>query len=323
MTDSFLNEMESNMSTEEQNRSNISSAEMTALWRSEYEISKDKLSKNITTSEGKRLADQFISKYHYPIVSRKVSVRARFFLDKAILLLRSRKYDSCISFASGFSLLLYLLLLETYEDIPALKFIDTDLTDIIKERSDRLKNFSDIEVLSLLRKIELQALDLENACQEKRHLKDIFPSFLNPIFIIEGVIYFLSAKCVTWLFQEISSYENAAIILDYWPEEGTDQSKCFEHTVQELKGFMKENVVSFFNSGFWGKENFGKLINKFPFFNDISLMVYENNLAIENNEKPLLINKDEFFPVQLFIAETNLLSSLFVKQQTRLSGTPV
>jgi hypothetical protein len=56
---------------------NISSSEMTAYWRSLYPAhSKDNISKHLASSDGILKAQQFEKKYNYPLVGKKVSVRA-------------------------------------------------------------------------------------------------------------------------------------------------------------------------------------------------------------------------------------------------------
>ena len=59
----------------------ISSAEMTAYWRSLYPLlSGDTLSINLASVEGIQKAKIFEEKFKYPLVGRKVSVRAGFML---------------------------------------------------------------------------------------------------------------------------------------------------------------------------------------------------------------------------------------------------
>lgn len=63
---------------------NISSAEMTAYWRCKYPlISQDSLSFHLASKNGVEKAHQFEEKYNYPLVARKVSVRAGWFFDQA------------------------------------------------------------------------------------------------------------------------------------------------------------------------------------------------------------------------------------------------
>jgi O-methyltransferase involved in polyketide biosynthesis len=283
---------------------NISSAEMTAYWRSQHSISKDKLSGKLATATGKEKAAEFIKQYNYPLIVRKVSARARFFLDSAVTLLNKEEYDSCISFASGFSLLTYLIQTEINNDLADIVFIDTDVKDIVEQRIQRV-NKLDSSIVDSLRNIKSQILDLEEACRQGQHLKDIFPTCKLPLFLIEGVIYFLSASCVKWLFKEIATYQQAAVILDYWPEEGLEQSQCFANAVSNLRGFMREDIVSFFETDFWSENNFLKITSYFITRSNSDIKAIENTLAIENNTAAQLIDQNQFFPVNLFIGELN------------------
>lgn len=86
---------------------NTSSAELTAHYRCAFpELSHDSISQLLAPDTS---AKAFIEKYHYELAPRKISVLAGFFLDQATELLNSGKYDSVISFASGFSMLTYLI----------------------------------------------------------------------------------------------------------------------------------------------------------------------------------------------------------------------
>jgi O-methyltransferase involved in polyketide biosynthesis len=118
---------------------------MTAYWRSgeNGKISGDTISGLLATEVGINAARQFENKYDYPLIGRKVSIRARFFLDNAVKLIKSDQYDSCISLASGFSLLTHLIYKNTQTDIKTIKFIDSDLPDIIEQRKLRLKKLYD------------------------------------------------------------------------------------------------------------------------------------------------------------------------------------
>lgn len=287
-----------------QNKGHLSSAEMTAYWRSAYHnISKDHLSREIATEEGIDKALQFEHQYHYPLVGRKVSVRARFFLDEATRLINTNKYDSCISLASGFSLLTTCINKNINQSIRSIKFIDTDLREIIDERNKRLDKLFANNVMSQFKNIHIKVLDLELACSNKLSLKKIFNDCNNPIFLIEGVIYFLSSECVKWLINEISLYNNAALMLDYWQEDGVLRSKCFSRIVSDLQGFMKENVVSFFTPGFWSQQSFANMMSKFINQSDIEIMEAEHQYSVIEGEASQFIDQNQFFPVKLFSGE--------------------
>ena len=83
----------------------VSSAEMTAVWRScSASISQDALSGSLASNDGRNLAAVFRDDI-YPLIERHIGVRARFFLENGVELLRPARFDSCVSLGSGLSLL--------------------------------------------------------------------------------------------------------------------------------------------------------------------------------------------------------------------------
>jgi len=279
--------------------SNISSAEMTAYWRSQYpSLSDDKFSVNLASKEGISKAHEFEKKFNYPLVGRKVSVRAGFFLKQAVDLLLTGKFDACISFASGFSLLGYYITAEIQNKFPEITVIESDLSHIIHARNTRLESIRGQLNHDVLSKLKATALDLEQACRDGKSLRELFPTYHSPVFVIEGVIYFLSKSCVDWLINEISQYPTVAIIVDYWPEEGVLQSECFNKVVQSLKGFIPENIKSF-----WDSATLKDIHQKFDVVQDCSIQHVENQYSILHNEEPQFIDQNKFFPVHLLVAQ--------------------
>ncbi len=277
---------------------NISSAEMTAYWRSLYpHISGDRISLKLASDAGIVKAKDFEAKFSYPLVARKVSVRAGFMLNTSVSLLDSGKFDSCISIASGFSMLTYLIAARVLPELPNLTFIDVDLPHILEARNKRIIAIAD-DLLdkSILTRIELLAMDLEEVCTAGRSFGDLFPRCERPVFIIEGLIYFLSKRCVDWLIREISSYKNVALLFDYWPEDGTTYSACFKRVVDSLKGFMPENVKSF-----WSADSIATLSRHFKQTKDRDLKSIENDVIVRTADTPMLIDQNEFFPVRFFV----------------------
>ncbi len=66
----------------------VSSAEITAVYRCAIpELSSDRHSINLVSPAGKEKAAAFIAKYDYPLVTRKISLRAGYFLSEAVRLL--------------------------------------------------------------------------------------------------------------------------------------------------------------------------------------------------------------------------------------------
>lgn len=281
---------------------NISSSEMTAYWRSIYpQLSGDKLSVKLSSDNGICKSHEFEKKFDYPLVSRKVSVRAGFFLKQSVDLILTGRFDSCISFASGFSLLSYYIAMAIQEIFPDIILIDTDLPNIIKERENRLQSIANELNEKAFSKVKSMVCDLELAASENRSIKDIFPDVKSPIFLIEGVIYFLSKACVDWITREVSQYENSAIIMDYWPENGMEESKCFKQVVESLKGFIPENIKSF-----WDEESLKKLYNTFDSSKDIPIQYLEHQYSTFSDENPKFYDKNSFFPVHLLVAANGI-----------------
>lgn len=275
----------------------ISSAEMTAYWRSLYpHLSGDRISKELASDAGIAKADDFEKRFDYPLVKRKVSVRAGFMLDTSTQLLRSGEFDSCISIASGFSMLTYLIATNILPGLPTVTFMDLDLPHILEARRIRTLPLLDKLDRSILERVVLVAADLEKACAEKRPFRELFPRCERPVFIIEGLIYFLSKDCVDWIIHEISSYDKAAVLFDYWPADGTEYSACFKRVVDSLKGFMPENVKSF-----WSKDSIAELASHFAASADIGLQSVENRASEIAGEAPMFVNQNEFFPVRFFV----------------------
>lgn len=276
---------------------NISSAEMTAYWRCKYpQLSGDRLSVKLASSEGIQKAKEFEKKFQYPLVGRKISVRAGWFLKQVTNLLLTGKYDSCISLGSGFSLLTYLLALATNEQRPAINFYDVDLDEIIHLRKERIDKLP-INTLTpqVIRKTHNIAFDLEKAFQEGKKFGDMFPNCEAPLFIIEGIIYFLSKGCVQWIYNSIVNYRNSAVLFDYWPESGPDNSKCFKAMLESIKNFIPEKV-----RGLLSQQEIIKLCQS-PLFSDVSLKEVENEYSREKGEQPQLVDQNEFIPVRLVI----------------------
>lgn len=279
----------------------VSSAEITAIYRCAIpELSQDRLSEKLSSLAGRERATAFITKYDYPLVSRKISICAGYFLSEATRLLASGKYDSCISFASGFSLLLYNIAVKniTYDHI---KYLDTDLPHMIKEREHRIQAISHVLDQTVIKNIHAKAFNIENAYQKNQKLKDIFPNFHRPIFIADGVSYFLSSGCVDWLIEQMGSYEQSAAMLYYWPENMPQISSLFARVFSDLnKGMILETLKSF-----WDQSTITKFRNQFPHTTDYSLKEAEQLLTCGKTSilKPILTDPNQYFPVRLITGE--------------------
>lgn len=279
---------------------NISSAEMTAYWRSKYpKLSHDLLSKQLSSPQGVEKASQFEAKYNYPLIGRKVSARAGWFLNEAVSLLKTGHYNSCISFGSGFSLLTYYISKQTFH-IKNLKFLDVDLEDIISARIKRISSIDNELFESLaLGRISILALNLESAYQSGKKFTDFFGVNQDPVFIIEGIIYFLSKECVHWIFDGIQSYKNYAILFDYWPDNAPSISQCFKRSLNTLNDFIPEQT-----RGLLSSNEISLLCHKSK-ITQVSLQEVENTFSIKNEENPQLLDQNTFFPVQLVTVTPN------------------
>ena len=276
----------------------ISSAEMTAIYRSAIpQLSRDYLSQSLASEGGKLKAQGFIERYQYPLVNRKVSARAGYLFLEATRLINSGRYDSVISFASGFSLLTYYIAQANFSKL-GIQYWDTDLLHMINERNvriDKIKEKLDSRVLS---NIKTKSFDLEDAFLNKRRLREIFPTCERPIFIIEGVIYFLSQGCVNWLIQEIGSYAQAAILLDYWPDDMQVTSALFKRAFIDINTIIPEQAKSF-----WDKSTMMNFQSFFPRIDDWSLTDVDIELSKIGGIYPELCDPNQYFPLRLMTAE--------------------
>ncbi len=279
----------------------VSSAELTANYRCAFpELSGDTLSLLLSSNSGRVLAETFISKYNYPLAKRKISVCAGYFLQETTRLIQTGLYDSVISFASGFSLLTYLIA-DKNPQFSGL-FFDTDLPYMVKQRNERIAAIADKHTTpKILRKLHSMDFDIEQAYREKCTLEKIFPNCKRPIFILEGVSYFLSPGCVDWLLKQMSSYDCSAVTLYYWPENMLERSALFARVFKDLnKGMIKEELKSFWNASTLA--NFRKY---FPIVSDCALETVEAKMVNDVSECQL-VDPNTFFPVRLVTGEREL-----------------
>lgn len=280
--------------------SNISSSEMTAHWRSiDPEFSGDNISKKLSSANGILRAHQFEEKYSYPLVGRKVSVRAGWCLEQALELFSTKKYDSCISLGSGFSLLTYLIARNVLNN-QNINFIDVDLPEILNERNLRIQDLGNNENLetSILERLTTLAMDLEYSYNKGDKFEDIFGTNKSPVFILEGIIYFLSRDCVRWIFKEISKFKNHAVIFDYWPYDALEKSECFRKMFDSLNRFIPEQIKGLLD------ENELNYLCGNAIVKNISLQEVENSKSFMKGESPRLIDLNEFIPVRFSVIKT-------------------
>lgn len=297
------------MTLNEIQQKDISSAEMTACYRSsEPSLSGDSLSVELASEGGIAKAKAFIDEYDYPLVERKVSVRAGYALQCIIGLMSANRYDSCISFGSGFSLLTYYAAFKLHENNPDAIFIDTDLPHMIEERNSRINKINAKLDESIIMLIRSQALDLEEASRQGKNLMDIFPDCKKPVFILEGIIYFLSRDCVDWLFEQIASYDSSAMIIDYWPDDSVELSECFAKIFKTLDQYIPEQTKTF-----WDQATGKAIRDTFNVVTDLSIAEVEKQVAKANSTESLFSNQHQFFPVRMMVAEKYPTASASVK----------
>lgn len=277
----------------------ISSAEMTAFWRCQLpKLSNDEISFELVSHEGKEKAIEY-GNNDYPHAARQMSIRAGYFYQACLNLLNTKSYDSVISFGSGFSL----LTLITKEAINSNKIyiIDSDLQSIILERNRRIANNKFINQKLLTHsKMKSMALDLEKAYLSKKKLSDFLPSECkSPIFIIEGLIYFLSLDCQSWLFSQIkdkSQFTQSALVLDYWPADAPKRSRLFRENVLP---FFAEKTTAENVRELMSPKYLQKLKEQSLTYEDISLGDAEEHLIPDNSEKIFSkLSPDEYIPIQ-------------------------
>jgi len=276
----------------------VSSAEITAIYRCAIpELSGDILSKYLVSAAGKERAQAFIEKYDYTLAPLKISLCAAYFLNEATRLLATGLYDSCISLASGFSLLIYLIA-ERNAAIPGIKYFDTDLDHIVDERNIRIDAIKkDLLDSSILENIQSKAFDIEQAYQKDKTLMEVFPGCHRPIFILDGVSYFLSLGCVEWLIKQMGSYDQSAVTMYYWPVDMLSRSALFSSVFNDLN---KEMILEELKS-FWDATVLEKFRLNFSHTCDLALEEVEAALVPESERK--LIDPNKFFPVRLITGE--------------------
>jgi O-methyltransferase involved in polyketide biosynthesis len=267
----------------------ISSCEMTALWRSaEPALSKDHLSGLLASVEGRQKTEAY-EKAQYPLAPRHFSLRARYFYDTALKLLTANQYDSLVSIGSGFSLLTTIIASAYQQQNPhkPLDALDTDIEKIIQARQEKIKKIDTPELQTKHR-----IIDIEQAYQNKTNLTDLFGQDVKrPIIILEGVSYFLTPGCLQWLFQSVrETYQHAAIIWDYWPSNLVERSAFFR------------GLLNYFRDGLPDNENAQELITP-EIFNRLADGYRYEDLTLSDLEKMylpeaeyLLVDENDFVP---------------------------
>lgn len=232
------------------NNKAISSAEMTATWRcDEPQYSYDRYSVKLVSTAGLKQAKDY-QKTQYTLSNRHMSLRAGFIADSVCELVEKNHYDTVISLGSGLSLISYCIAeqLQAKHYNQPLTFIDSDLAYMIEQRVERIKQQRDaLPITKANFRFANIVLDIEatfkSAQKENKYLHDYLPSDIKkPVFILEGIIYFLSDTCRDWLFESFQQFDNVAVVMDYLREDAPQQSAFFNDVLKYFKENLPENL---------------------------------------------------------------------------------
>lgn len=271
---------------------NVSSAEVTAYMRSQKpNLTHDNLSHHLVSKAGIKKHHEFVDGMNYPLGTRKIMARAGFFYEQALQLLKSGHYDSCISLASGFSMLTSLLANQTSNVI----YYDVDLPHMVTERKKRINEAEFFSTLTL-NQTKLKAIDLTHI--EQFNFQEVFNDCKRPLFILEGITYFLPPQILTLILQQITRFNSSAIILDYWPENSVEISAVFKRIVPQLKGFIAEDLNDFFLTA----EQIDFLQKHYQKTTDLSILEVDELLSKQLDEPSVLTDQNDVFPIRIIVA---------------------
>ena len=283
---------------------NISSAEMTAAWRSQYPaISKDKYSHLLVSQLGYDKAQDYCHN-EYPHAALQMSIRAGYCFEQCSKLLNEGEYDAVVSLGSGFSLLTLAIADivapdETRSEL--LTLVDCDMDPIMTVRNSRIASTPCVQEKLNQASITFQneALDLEQVFTSGQLLTDFLPdNVTKPIFVLEGLVYFLSLECQNWLFEQISDgsqFDQSALVMDYWPEDAAQISQLFRDKV--LPFFAETTTV----------ESVKELMSETRLSHIIQPSSYFEQHTLSSAEKQLTQNMSEYSPVFSEISENDYI----------------
>lgn len=273
---------------------NFLSAEMTAFLRStDAHISNDSISQHMVSNVGISNTYQFIAMFDYPLIARLISVRAGFFLTESLRLLATGKYDACISIASGFSLLTSLIKQQTKQPVV---FVDCDLQKIMDERIKRM-NTHPMRSGTPLNTTEHYVLDILKLYQNKIAIKTQFSHYKSPLFVIEGLSYFLPKDVSYWLVSQLLHFTNAAIMFDYCPKQERQSNPCMQRLMDNLPGFLCHGEAIF------DPREIGECLNAYQTVKRLDIANAECELLKKDiGSQPLLTDANQFLPTEIIVA---------------------
>ncbi len=268
----------------------LSSNEITAYWRSsEPEISRDRHSRKLCSADGARFALEF-ARGTYPRIGRHIAVRNRFFLDRAVGLVNDYEFDGIVSLGSGLSLLTYLIA----QSAPsASQLIDSDLPDVLRDRSSRLSHVRGCFDPAAWDRVHMEPFDIRRIASEQGILQALCSGLKSPVVLLEGVTYFLDRETLERLFAEIDALDRGALIVDYWPDDAPRRSRVFRQVTALFSGGIAETVHSCF-----APPAFAGGFRRLRVMEDVCVSEAER----EYTPEPELLDPDQFVPARFVVA---------------------
>ncbi len=279
---------------EETTNVNIHSAEMTALLRCSYpNMSHDSISKCLVSSDGVNNTYQFIKHFNYPLLGRVISARAGFLLNESVRLLQARQYDSCISIGSGLSMLTYLISNKITREIA---IFDCDVDEMLSERQKRI---SSVESLTNFKPQFSQncSINIIDAYKKGTMLNELFPEIKKPLFILEGISYFLPKTVFSWLLDQIFHYDSKAVIFDYC--HSAENSQCLDRLLNTLPDFLCKGDAIYPSTSL----PINRLYQNFNQVKTYAMDEVDIILSEKNNETILLRDQNNYVPTKIVVAE--------------------
>ncbi len=267
---------------------NITSAEMTAVWRStEPLLSCDNYSVMLASSEGKKKALDF-QNHIYPLVSRHLSVRAGYIHRLANDIIKNRNIETCVSLGSGFSSLLHTLV----QKEPKLVAIDTDLATVLSTRTQRLKKLNGLVDNSVLQKVKMAVVDVEEFAKQRADLAKYLGLNNRTLIMMEGLSYYLSPSAIRWVFAQCVKGPAEVLLFDYWPTAALSKSRVLRAVIKELNADCAETVTSTID-----QYALKDLVAPLSLESDVSLQEAEGYIS-KNRQ---LVNLNEFVPARIAV----------------------
>jgi len=196
----------------------------------------------------------------------------------------------------------FLIAQNVHKDITV---VDTDLDDILQSRESRYQYLPLNESQqSALSQVQHLVFDIEQAYLDQINLASFFKQYQRPLVILEGITYFLLPNTRDWLITQLRQWDNACIILEYWPENSFVISnkikKSFEADLnkdfkESLHSFMLDSIIEDLKTHYHSS--------------DVGVGEAEATLSEKANEPSLLIDQHEYYPIRIFTGVPKTLIS--------------